>query len=425
MVTLMKTPFSRSRSAAALAVALLVVPAVLGGATRGPDPAGYTATDATVYSFVDISGGGAGVLADTDDGTAALTLPFPFTFYGAPRTLLCVSSNGAAYFVPDLATCSGIVDFANTDLSVTNPPADVPTLLPFWSDLTFDQAGAGSVLYQTIGTAGSRQFVVQWQNAYPSGSSTPVTFQMILREGTGQVLFQYKSVDLGAGNPATRGAGATVGIRNAGALVSGEQIQWSVGVSVIANDTAVLFDRPATTSRMFGAGFVRLDDDERLSFALDVRGPEPPSGTLSLVRERLRPCGGGDRDDDRDDRDRDDRDDRDRERDDDGRGERWPHENRRDDRDRDDDRHDGRDKPCYRARMTFASTSVTEVTLEGGKMRIHGLGTIDGRSGFRFHATAIDGSPDRFGVVIRRVSNNRVVFEADVKRVRGGSLTLQ
>ena len=232
---------SRRRSGMTLMTAALLT-ALAGAATRGPDPAGYTATDETVYSFVDLAGtGGASVLDDTDDGTAVLTLPFPFSFYGAPRTLLCVSANGAAYFVADLGACSGIVDFANTDLSSTNTPGDTPGLFPFWSDLTFDQAGAGSVLYQTQGAVGSRRFVVQWHNAYPSGSASPVTFQLVLTEGTSQVLFQYRTVDLGNANPATKGAAATVGIRNAGALVSGRQIQWSFNVPVIVNDSAIAF----------------------------------------------------------------------------------------------------------------------------------------------------------------------------------------
>ena len=43
-------------------------------ATKGPDGGGYTASDATVYSLVDISGagGGASVLAGIDDGAHAL-----------------------------------------------------------------------------------------------------------------------------------------------------------------------------------------------------------------------------------------------------------------------------------------------------------------------------------------------------------------
>src|SRR5262245_19573203 len=147
--------------------------------TKGPDPGGYSGTDATVYSFVDISGGsgGASILAGADDGTATLTLPFAFQFYGTSYTLVCVSSNGAVYFVTSDPQCVGLNDFANTDLSVVGPPNDRPAVLPLWSDLTFQVAGAGAVYYQTVGSSPSRQFIVQWNNAYPQGSQNPVTFQ--------------------------------------------------------------------------------------------------------------------------------------------------------------------------------------------------------------------------------------------------------
>ena len=79
-------------------------------ATKGPDGGGYTASDATVYSLVDISGagGGASVLAGIDDGVAPLTLPFTFQFYGRPYTTICASANGALYFVSAAGACSSM-----------------------------------------------------------------------------------------------------------------------------------------------------------------------------------------------------------------------------------------------------------------------------------------------------------------------------
>jgi len=217
-------------------------------ATRGPDAAGYTATDATVYSFVDIAGasGAASILSGIDDGTAVLTLPFAFRFYGVDYSQVCVSSNGALYFITSSAACSGFVDFGNTDPTATVTPSDLPSLFPFWSDLSFQVSGAGAVFYQTAGTAGSRRFVIQWDKAYPQDSPNPVTFQVILMEGTNGILFQYKEVDLGSGNAASRGGEATVGIRNIGAPSNLQQIAWSFDATVIANESAVLFSRASS-----------------------------------------------------------------------------------------------------------------------------------------------------------------------------------
>ena len=181
------------------------------------------------------------MLAGTDDGTAALILPFPFSFYGQARSLVCVSSNGALYFIGTLADCSGLIDFANTDLSSTAPPGDRPSLLPFWTDLTFDAGGADAVFYQTLGTPGARRFIIQWNKAFPQGSANPVTFQIVLTEGTDKVVFQYKTVALGQANPATNGALATVGIRDAAGQTSDRQIQWSFNAPVITDDSALAF----------------------------------------------------------------------------------------------------------------------------------------------------------------------------------------
>jgi hypothetical protein len=113
---------------------------------KGPDNFGFSATDSTVYSFVAVNGaGGASVLAGTDDAVALLTLPFPFQFYGSSYTLLCVSSNGQAWFVTAASACVGNSDFANTDLTVAAPPGDFPAILPYWTDLVLQ--GAGSAVY--------------------------------------------------------------------------------------------------------------------------------------------------------------------------------------------------------------------------------------------------------------------------------------
>jgi hypothetical protein len=238
------TILTSRRARLALWLVLFSLVPILGfAATRGPDAGGYTGTDSTVYSFVDLAGAGgaASILAGTDDGTAVLTLPFAFRFYGVDYTQVCVSTNGALYFITSSSACVGIVDFANTDLTSTVPPGDLPAVFPFWSDLTFQVAGAGAVLYQTTGAPGARKFVVQWDRAYPQDSQNPVTFQAILSEGTNGVLFQYKEVGLDNGDAASKGGEATVGIRNIGAPANLRQIAWSFDAHVISNESALLF----------------------------------------------------------------------------------------------------------------------------------------------------------------------------------------
>jgi hypothetical protein len=261
--------------------------------TRGPDAAGYTATDATVFSFADISGpgGGASVLGGADDATADLTLPFAFSFYGQSYTKICVSSNGALYFIADASACSGFVDFANSDLSQTSGPNDLPGIFPFWTDLSF-QAG-GAVVYQTQGVPGSRKFVVQWNKAYPFQSTNPVTFQVVFSEGSSSILVQYKTVDLGPGDAASKGAHATVGIRNHGAPANSQQIGWSFDAAVLADSTALLFGSnafgsdataPTTTSVLSGTAGSNGWYTSPVQDTLSATDPDSPvAGTFYAV----------------------------------------------------------------------------------------------------------------------------------------------
>lgn len=273
----------------ALILALLVWAAPARALVRGPDAVGYTATDAMAYSFIDIAGasGGTKVLAGIDDGVVPLKLPFVFTFYNLAYQTVCVSSNGAIYFVPAAQDCSNVNDFANVDLGA-GTPNDWPAVFPLWSDLTFEMPGAGSVVYQTLGTVvGSRRFVVQWNNVYPQGSTTPVTFQAVFAEGTNTILFQYRNVVLGAGNASTSGSEATVGIRNAGGAAHNEQIEWSFDAPVLHDDMAILFSSdhtpPVTTAHVSGTsgsgGWYRGP----VTMSLSATDPDSPVASTSYA----------------------------------------------------------------------------------------------------------------------------------------------
>lgn len=224
-----------------LLVALLAVAgaAAVARTTVGPDAAGYVATDDTAFGFVDIAATGVRALAGVDDDTREVPLGFAFEFYGQTHTSACVSTNG-------FLTLGGCADaFANQDLTATATPGGLPVIAPFWTDLTFLRPNAGGVYYETLGVAPDRQFVVQWTSAFPQNAARPVTVQAVLSEGSGDIRFQYESVDAGAGDPASAGGTATVGICDGGGHLNGRCLQWSHAAPVLAARSAIVFGQGA------------------------------------------------------------------------------------------------------------------------------------------------------------------------------------
>jgi hypothetical protein len=220
---------------AGLTLLALLACGAASAASIGPDAFGYVADDAISYSFVDISSTGVAVLGGADDETALLNIGFPFRFYGLEHTAVCVSSNGLL----SLGGCNA--GFANQDLSATKPAGDLPTIAALWTDLTFAARGAGAVYYQTLGEPGNRRFIVQWTNAFALNGARGVTFQALLHESGGKIVFQYLDLNAGAGSPVSFGGAATVGIRDAAGESNGRRLQWSYKVPVLRNGQAIAF----------------------------------------------------------------------------------------------------------------------------------------------------------------------------------------
>lgn len=243
----MRGSMYKVRTAATLAVLLLG----MSGAAAAQDAFGYTASSAVPYSYLNIASTGTAILANTDDGTAVLTLPFAFRFYGTSYSSLCASTNGLIAF----GGCP-VNDVTNLDLTSQTPPGNLPLIAPFWMDLSFAVPGAGSVVYQTLGTAGSRQFVVQWNNVTGLNAPGTLNFQAVLAEGANTILFQYQTVET-ASVPVSRGASATVGIRATNGQVNNNRLQWSYRAPVLANNLAIRFTPPVAAAAVDVSASVR------------------------------------------------------------------------------------------------------------------------------------------------------------------------
>ena len=77
-----------------------------------------------------------------------------------------------------------------------------------------------------------------------------------------------------------------------------------------------------------------------------------------------------------------------------------------------------------KTRMNFVSTAITLVSVSGKTAMIEGTGTVNGAAGYTFKATVINGSPDRFGIVIHKASVSYYKVDSP-KNISGGDLMIQ
>jgi len=163
----------------------------------GPDAFGYSSTEIT-NTLRNISTTGTFIGLGDDQVSGAIPLGFNFDFYGNTYSQAYVSSNGFLAFNSDFNSgcCSGPFLPSNSN------PSNL--IAGFWNDLNLPQ---GNIRYQTTGTAGSQQFVVGFYDVQHYSNGVPVTFEMILFEGSNNIELQY-------GSAPNNGDSVTIGITN-------------------------------------------------------------------------------------------------------------------------------------------------------------------------------------------------------------------
>lgn len=175
----------------------------------------------------DISSTGTQFNLSDDAMTGEIGMGFNFGFYDIFVNTVNVSSNGflaLGGFASDDGCCSG------------KPlPADDGyngIIAGLWEDLNTNNNSTGTMFYQTLGAVGSREFVVGFYDVAHFPSSDPVTFEMILHEGSNNIEFQYGLVSYENGTH-------SVGIENTTGT-SGIQYLYGDDIERLSN-TGVLF----------------------------------------------------------------------------------------------------------------------------------------------------------------------------------------
>ncbi len=169
-----------------------------------------------VAEWTDIGETGTVSTATGDDAAEIVPIGFNFNSWGIDFDSLAVSTNGYLTF-GSLGT-----DFSNA--SIPTASGDNGVIAPFWDDLA---TGSGRIVYQTVGTAPYRRFIVQWDGVQRLGDATGVLyFQAVLHETSNAISFHYAEL---AGSTAFRGDSATIGIENHEGT-DGVQIAFNVAV---------------------------------------------------------------------------------------------------------------------------------------------------------------------------------------------------
>lgn len=235
-----------------LIIALLSLTNIAFALSVGPDAFGYRASDGGVFAFEDISA--TGYAAPGNKTSAAILdahsgwLPddFDFTYYGVTYSQVVIGAAGYISFVSTLYN-------SDVNLETTSPGPNVPVINVLADQWGFI-AGTGRLYHEVRGTPGDYRFIVQWDNGYNENFNDTATFEAILFQKSGDILFQYLDVD--SGDDHSFGALASVGIRDTDGNLNGRALQWSFNSPSIKDGQAIRFSTttpvptPATFSLM-------------------------------------------------------------------------------------------------------------------------------------------------------------------------------
>jgi len=200
----------------------------------GPDGDGYSCSDSDdlggpAFSWVDISQTGTSIPLDDDDYEFPIDLPFAFQFYGQSYTQIAVGANGGVYFED--------TDFFNPNTALPTSGAGPGAFIAaYWDDL--NPGTGGDVLYEVTGTAPDRAMVVEWKDIpLYSNSEDTLTMEVVLLEGSNNVLVQYLE-------PTSEGGQyATLGIQKDPAA----SLQYSYDEAALQPQTSICYTSPGSS----------------------------------------------------------------------------------------------------------------------------------------------------------------------------------
>jgi hypothetical protein len=198
----------------------------------------------TAYNYRTITGTN---LDLGDDSVATINSPFAIPFGGGAFTSLYVNSNGTISFTDHF---DGYQNFSLSPNGFPSTETSPTTLIaPMWEDLYPLPGTNENVDWAVTGSAPNRELVVEWRNvlsfACRSDATNTVTFQVVFKENSSDVIFNYADTTFGGDcSYLDYGQFATTGILSSPA----QGTMWSDGSGPsLNNGLALLWQSPAAT----------------------------------------------------------------------------------------------------------------------------------------------------------------------------------
>jgi hypothetical protein len=188
---------------------------------------GYSVSSGPASTFLNACTFGTTALSNTDDTTAAITMPFTFTDYAGMYTAGWVSSNGVLGF-----------GAANAAYSNSCLPSGISTAIhAFWDDLD-SRNGSARFCVGTTGTAPNRRYVYTAQGVffYASDDGSRLNFSIVLNEGTNLIDLQYDTMTSPQAGR-NQGNSATIGVLGP----AGQSTQFSCNTASVSSGARVRF----------------------------------------------------------------------------------------------------------------------------------------------------------------------------------------
>jgi len=206
------------------------------------DGFGYSCIDShaeggPAYNWIDLSETGTSLgLQGANDYYFPIELPFDFSFYGEEYHQVAVSSYGQLTFqdgYPDTV-------YVNRSLPYTMTSGVNSFIVPYWDTINFDDWREPTTLFEIQGIAPHRRLIISWENVTARDSNwsyNPINFQVILFEGSNNILMQYAEMN------GTYGDSATIGIQGDPQTA----LQYSYNEVSLTDNMSICFVHPDAT----------------------------------------------------------------------------------------------------------------------------------------------------------------------------------